>query len=87
MNIKRQAAQTIPKPLAPQNSLLDTALPSKQTKFSSIHENTEILPTRKVSQPLLKPHPEGADSTIKRNDDPPVSEASGTMLSTTTFKS
>ena len=67
VNLKRQVAQTTPKPLTPQNLLLDTALPSKETKFSSIHENTEVPPTRKVSQPLFKPHPKGADSTIKRN--------------------
>jgi len=69
LNIERQGAQSHTKFIETPNSLLDTALLSRE-RPRSIHQNTDrSFPTRKPSQ-TFQPHPQGADSKIKKNCDP-----------------
>ena len=45
LQISRQGAKSIVKPQTSENTLLDKALPFKETRFSSIHQNKGTNPT------------------------------------------
>ena len=63
----------MPNPETPPSTLGDIALPLRDTKSSSVHQNTGTSPpTRKPSQGTGPARPWQADSTIKRNYDPPA---------------
>ena len=69
LSIKRQAAQSHTKPTDTQK--LHTghfvALQSKEIQFYPPEHRCKLPQPGNLDKPLVQPHPQGADSTIKRN--------------------
>ena len=65
--------KAIPSPGTVQNTPLESALPFREKRSGYAHKNTqESQQPDNLHKALAHPHPQGKDSTIKKNYDLPV---------------
>ena len=73
LNIKRWAAQSQSKPIDTPKLTIGhfIALQKEDIQLHAPEHRHKFLQPGNFDKPLVQPHPQGADSKVKRNHDPP----------------